>query len=468
MQTTISPPWRAWVQRRMFLGWEPTPELLSILLVYFVQGVIGLARLAVSFFLKDELGLSPATVAALTGIAALPWMVKPLFGFVADGLPLWGYRRRSYLILSGILGAVAWSWLALWVHRPWQAVAAITLASLATAMGDVIADSLVVERVRGATQSQTGSLQSLCWGTSAVGGLVTAYFSGALLEHLGTRAVFGITAVFPILVSAGAFWVQELPVTQRRGFTAGMVSQVRQVWQAMNQRAILLPTLFLFLWQATPTADTAFFFFVTNELQFPPEFLGRVRLVTSVAALVGVWVFQRYLREVPIRRMLLWTTMLSSGLGLTSLLLVTHTNRLLGIPDRWFSLGDSAILTVMGELAFMPVLVLAARLCPTGIEATLFALLMSVLNLAGGVAHELGALLTHLLGITETQFDRLWLLITLTNLSTLLPLPLLHWLPEHTASSTPGVNVPPAVVPDAVMLGDLAPGLHFEAVEVES
>jgi len=468
MSFTIPVAWRTWFQRRVFLGWEPTPELLSILLVYFVQGVIGLARLAVSFFLKDELGLSPATVAALTGIAALPWMIKPLFGFIADGVPLGGYRRRSYLILSGMLGAVAWGWLALGVQRPWQAVVAMTLASLATAMGDVIADSLVVERVRGASQGQTGSLQSLCWGTSALGGVMTAYFSGALLEHLGTRAVFGITALFPVLVSVGAFGVQELPVTQWRGFTAGMVSQVRQVWQAMNQRAILLPTLFLFLWQATPTADTAFFFFVTNELQFPPEFLGRVRLVTSVAALVGVWLFQRYLREVPIRRMLFWTTVLSSGLGFTSLLLVTHTNRLLGIPDRWFSLGDSAILTVMGELAFMPVLVLAARLCPEGIEATLFALLMSVLNLAGGVAHELGALLTHLLGITETQFDRLWLLITLTNLSTLLPLPLLHWLPEHTASSKPGVNVPPAVVPDAVVLGDLAPGLHFEAVEVES
>jgi folate/biopterin transporter len=468
MPVTISPPWRAWVQRRLFLGWEPTPELLGILLVYFVQGVIGLARLAVSFFLKDELGLSPATVAALTGIAALPWMVKPLLGLLADGFPLWGYRRRSYLIGSGVVGALAWGLLAMWVQRPWQAVAAITLASLATAMGDVIADSLVVERVRGANQSSTGSLQSLCWGTSAVGGLVTAYFSGVLLEHLGTRAVFAITALFPVLVSVGAFWVQETPVTANHGGQAAVVTQVQQVWQAMNQRAILLPTLFLFLWQATPTSDTAFFFFVTNELGFPPEFLGRVRLVTSVAALVGVWVFQRYLREVAIRRMLLWTTVLSSGLGLTSLLLVTHTNRLLGIPDRWFSLGDSAILTVMGELAFMPVLVLAARLCPPGIEATLFALLMSVLNLAGGVAHELGALLTHLLGITETQFDRLWLLVTITNLTTLLPLPLLNWLPEHTASSVTRPPLPPAVVPDAVVLGELAPGLHFEAVEVES
>lgn len=30
--------------------------------VYFVQGILGLARLAVTYFLKDDLHLDPATV----------------------------------------------------------------------------------------------------------------------------------------------------------------------------------------------------------------------------------------------------------------------------------------------------------------------------------------------------------------------------------------------------------------------
>ncbi|MGA7937490.1 MAG: folate/biopterin family MFS transporter, partial [Kovacikia sp.] len=76
--------------QKVFFGHEPTPELIAILLVYFVQGILGLARLAISFFLKDDLGLSPAEVSALIGVAALPWMVKPLFGFISDGLPILG------------------------------------------------------------------------------------------------------------------------------------------------------------------------------------------------------------------------------------------------------------------------------------------------------------------------------------------------------------------------------------------
>ena len=123
---------------------------------------------------------------------------------------------------------------------------------------------------------------------------------------------------------------------------------------------------------------------------------------------------------------------------MTTLLLVTHTNRALGIDDRWFSLGDSLILTVMGRIAYMPILVLAARLCPSGIEATFFALLMSVVNFAGLLSQESGALLMHWLGVNEHNFSNLALLVVITNLSVLLPLPFLGWLPGDDTSESAG------------------------------
>ncbi len=424
---------KAFLTHRVFAGHEPTPELLAILLVYFVQGVLGLARLGVNFFLKDELGLSPAQVSAMLGIVTLPWVIKPVFGFLSDGLPLFGYRRRPYLVLSGLLGAAVWLSLATVVHTAWAATVAITLSSLSVAFADVIVDSLVVERARAEAAEDAGSLQSLSWGAFALGGVFTAYFSGSLLERFSTHTVFAITAVFPLIVSAVAWLIVESRVTEPPSWTV-VWAQARQLKQVFSQRQIWLPVAFVFLWLATPTAESAFFFFTTNELGFEPEFLGRVRLVTSVASLAGVWIFQRFLRTIAIRTIFLWTTLLSAALGMTVLLLVTHANRSLGIDDRWFSIGDSLILTVMGQVAYMPIMVLAARLCPPGIEATLFALLMSVVNLASLLSSEFGALLMHWLGISETNFDSLWLLVVVTNLSTLLPLIFLEWLP---ALSTP-------------------------------
>ncbi|BAY34136.1 hypothetical protein NIES2107_60410 [Nostoc carneum NIES-2107] len=437
------------VKQKIFFGHEPSAELIAILTVYFVQGILGLARLAVSFFLKDELLLSPTQVSALLGIVALPWIIKPVFGFISDGLPIFGYRRRPYLILSGILGTISWVSLATLVHTTWAATLAIALGSLSVAVSDVIVDSLVVERARAESQADAGSLQSICWGASAFGGLITAYFSGWLLEHFSTHTVFLITAVFPLLVSAVAWLIAESPVNKSaenssQNNSVSVKHQLSQLRQAVTQKAIWLPTAFVFIWQATPTADSAFFFFTTNELHFAPEFLGRVRLVTNLASLVGIWIFQRYLKSLPFRVIFGWSTVLSAALGMTMLLLVTHTNRALGIDDHWFSLGDSLILTVMGQIAYMPVLVLAARLCPPGVEATLFALLMSVSNLAGMVSYEFGAIIMHWLGITETNFDSLWLLVMITNLSTLLPLPFLNWLPAAQEQSQISTALQPA------------------------
>lgn len=47
---------------RMLFGVEMSPDTIAIAMVYFVQGILGLSRLAVSFFLKDDLHLDPAEV----------------------------------------------------------------------------------------------------------------------------------------------------------------------------------------------------------------------------------------------------------------------------------------------------------------------------------------------------------------------------------------------------------------------
>ncbi|ERM93486.1 hypothetical protein AMTR_s00004p00014350 [Amborella trichopoda] len=434
-------------------GVDMTPETIAIAMVYFVQGVLGLSRLAVSFYLKDDLHLDPAETAVISGVSAFPWLIKPIYGFISDSYALFGYRRRSYLVLSGLLGAVSWGLMATLVNSKYNAALCILLGSLSVAFADVVVDSMVVERARGESQNTSGSLQSLCWGFSAFGGIVSAYFSGSLVDEYGVRFVFGITSFLPLMTSAVAVLVKEQPqydtlrghsVSQSvQGLVENSRQHILQLWVTVKQPNIFLPTLFVFLWQATPQSDSAMFFFITNKLGFTPEFLGRVKLVTSVASLLGVALYNGLLKNIPLRKIFFWTTIIGAGLGMTQVLLVTGLNRQLGINDEWFAIGDSLILTVLSQASFMPVLVLAARLCPQGMEATLFATLMSISN-GGSVAGGLiGAVLTQLFGITKDSFSNLPMLIVLCNLSSLLPLPLLGLLPNDdadAASSGSGEN----------------------------
>ncbi|CAH9132963.1 unnamed protein product [Cuscuta epithymum] len=431
-------------------GVDLTPDNIAVAMVYFVQGVLGLSRLAVSFYLKDDLHLDPAETAVISGFASLPWLVKPLYGFISDYFPLFGYRRRSYLVLSGLLGTLSWSLMSTFVDSKYSAAFCILLGSLSVAFSDVVVDSMVVERARGESQSMSGSLQSLCWGSSAFGGIVSAYFSGSLVDAYGVRFVFGLTALLPLITSAVSVLVNEHPVrgplkgqniSLDDSFFKSSKNNIIQLWEAVKDPNVFLPTIFIFLWQATPQSDSAMFYFTTNKLGFTPEFLGRVKLVTSIASLVGVGLYNGFLKNVPLRKIFLATTIIGTTLGMTQVLLVTGLNRQFGISDEWFAIGDSLIITVLGQASFMPVLVLAARICPQGMEATLFATLMSICNGGSVLGGLIGAGLTQIFGVTRDKFDNLAALIILCNLSSLLPLPLLGLLPKDEPESNENTDI---------------------------
>mmetsp|Transcript_28910 Transcript_28910/g.53379 ORF Transcript_28910/g.53379 Transcript_28910/m.53379 type:complete len:344 (-) Transcript_28910:160-1191(-) len=296
-----------------------------------------------------------------------------------------------------------------------------------------------------------GGLQSLCWGSASIGALISAYFSGSLLESMSPREVFGIASVLPLAVGAMSFLIEEEPIQRKKKSEMVVINgsnglaensetsvngediatddaissikeQISSLWDALRQPSLWQPMLFIFLWKATPTSDGAMLYFLTDDIGFGPEFLGRVSLVTAASSLFGVWLYNQYLRRVAIKDILLWTSIISAPLGLTQLLLITHYNRVLGIPDGAFVFGDDVVLSILGEIAFLPTLVLAARLCPPGVEAVLFATLMSLFNGASTLGTEIGAALTKVLGVTETDFSNLALLTIICNLSSLLPL----------------------------------------------
>ncbi|CAK9191947.1 unnamed protein product [Sphagnum troendelagicum] len=54
-----------------------TPEMIVIALVYFIQDIIGLSELAISFFLKDDLHLDPAEVSFMPMLVLATWLFPP-------------------------------------------------------------------------------------------------------------------------------------------------------------------------------------------------------------------------------------------------------------------------------------------------------------------------------------------------------------------------------------------------------
>lgn len=129
---------------------------------------------------------------------------------------------------------------------------------------------------------------------------MSAYFSGSLVEQYGSTTVFVLTAVFPLIVSASALLIDEQRVPARQqaaaaavgagraqqqqqkkkqkpqhveqlalsnasssssgssGLVQQLVNQGGALWGAVKQKHILLPTVFVFLWQVSALAAPLF------------------------------------------------------------------------------------------------------------------------------------------------------------------------------------------------------------------
>lgn len=66
------------------------------------------------------------------------------------------------------------------------------------------------------------------------------------------------------------------------------------------------------------TSDlTSVNFFSAQIDGFTPEFLGRIKLVTSIASLVGVGLYNGFLKNVALRKIFLVMAIIGSALGMT-------------------------------------------------------------------------------------------------------------------------------------------------------
>src|SRR5689334_3694067 len=82
-------------------------------LVYVAEGfgqTGGLIAQPLNYYLKQTFGWDPLQVTAYLTVLNLPWIIKPVYGIVSDFLPLFGYRRKSYLVLANLAAIAAYGW----------------------------------------------------------------------------------------------------------------------------------------------------------------------------------------------------------------------------------------------------------------------------------------------------------------------------------------------------------------------
>ena len=164
--------------------------------------------------------------------------------------------------------------------------------------------------------------------------------------------------------------------------------------------------------------------------------MGIILAIATIGSLLGVLVYQKILKDYSFRSLLFWAQLLYGISGMLDLIMVLRLNVKLGIPDYLFAILDESSMHVINKIKWMPMLVLSAKICPSGIEGTFFALIMSIENIGVLSSSWGGGLLLHLLNVTHTDFKNLWLAILIRNIMRVSPLVMLFLVPKSDKSST--------------------------------
>jgi MFS family permease len=388
----------------------PEGQRLAVLfgIVYFAQGMWYLPNQTITISLKDG-GLSAGQVATFFAITTVPWLIKPVYGLLSDFVPFFGYHRKSYLLLTSATAAAAGLFLGVTGdHSYWRMATFFTLMALGLAFTDVLVDALMVEN--GKPMGLTGAFQAVQWGAITTASVLVGELGGYLAEHRRLHAVFFVAACFPLVsLLMAAFVVHEAPA---RESTKEFWTTWAAIREALRGREIWVVGGFILFWTFSPSFGPAFLYYQTDVLHFSQQFIGHLAALAAVAGVVGAFIYAPLSRRVPLTRLI------NFSIGAA----VAGTLAYLVYRDVWSALAIDVTFGCIGMVTQLAFLDLAAKSCPRHIEATFFALLMSVFNGGTQLSQNVGARLYDSLGYTplvliSTAFTALaWVLVPLVRI----------------------------------------------------
>jgi MFS family permease len=390
--------------------------MLFFAIVYAVEGIgqarVGIIQQPLTHYLKTD-GWTPLQVAAYFGVLNFPWVIKPVFGLISDFVPLFGYRRISYLILASLTAAVGYAGIAL-LDEPSEFALFLLLTSYAMATASTLCGALLAENGRTFHQSSLFVNQQWLWFYIAI--MAAAFAGGALVEHLSApaalKAAAGIAAAAPLAV------IVATPLLLRESRTRVSRQTFRDTSQgivaAVRSRRLWLVAAFLFLFALAPGFGTPLYYHMTDRLGFSQAFIGMMGSITAAGWIAGGLLHRWLARRLGVASLLYLSIALGAASAASFLLLSDELSAALVN----FAYGLASMIATIASLT------LAAQCCPPRAEGFAFAGLMSVSNLADIVSITAGAYLYE--HVFDSRLGPLIVVSAATMASSALFVPWLH------------------------------------------
>jgi MFS family permease len=339
----------------------------------------------------------------------VPWLIKPAYGLLSDFVPLFGLRRKSYFLLTSALAALFGATLAVMgEHAYWPLAVLFTAMGLGLAFTDVLTDALMVES--GRPLGLTGAFQSVQWAAIYGATIAVGVLGGWFAERRDLHGAFAVAACFPLVSFVMALLFVREARARRDG--AAFRETLAAIRAALGLRDVWVVAGFILFFTFSPSFGPALIYYQTDVLGFGQRFIGLLGSLGAAASVAGAVVYAPLSRRVPLRRLIV----LAIGLA------VLGTLAYLGYRGPVTAVVIDVLYGGAGMITQLAFLDLAAKACPRRVEATFFALLMSVYNGGAQGSQVVGGYLYDWLGyvplvlISAGATALTWLLVPLVRI----------------------------------------------------
>jgi predicted MFS family arabinose efflux permease len=411
-------------------------DLLYAFLVVFLgitavtlsqQNAIGLVPL--KNLLKNELHEGKSATAAFFFWLGIAWYFKPFFGIFIDAFPLFGTRRKSYILTGSVLSVAIFVGLIYTPHRYLPLMAMCIAVNVFMVITSTAVGGYMTEKAQALRAS--GGFASIFQIAYQMAGVVGGPLGGLLAGFAFGWTNFTSAVIMLLPIPAALFLLKEKrSQVNSQQLLGGARKQLAKIVTAKTMWAA---AGFSFLFYFAPGIQTALFYRQQDVLHMSTAQQGLMLFLNGgfavlTASIYGTWAAKRW----TLRRLLFWC-ILVGALAQICYAFYNSMTAAYVIESLW-GLGWAA--------ADMSLTDLYMRATPAGSEALGFALMVSVRNLSLFGADWLGA------KAMETYHLQFSTLAIANGVVSLIAVPLVFLLPglivDHRDTPAAAAAIPPS------------------------
>ena len=95
--------------------------------------------------MKSEFNIGPGEISWFNSVTTIGFLFKPLYGILTDTFPIFGYRRKSYIVLSALLATLLFLALGFFPINPLQCTLFLFFINLNLGILNAVTEALVVQ-----------------------------------------------------------------------------------------------------------------------------------------------------------------------------------------------------------------------------------------------------------------------------------------------------------------------------------